>query len=117
MYTFRLDTIVVIVISFIVGVDIPKLFESLDHTPGDQVSEGGFRFSTPGQMSVDNRTVFGHHFDRDHPEGSGRRHIDTFIHVFDNSGCHTDRKSTRLNSSHVAISYAVFCLKKKKNNQ
>src|SRR5690625_7128278 len=25
------------------------------------------------------------------------------------------RKSTRLNSSHVAISYAVFCLKKKKN--
>src|SRR5690625_7129460 len=27
----------------------------------------------------------------------------------------TDRKSTRLNSSHVDISYAVFCLKKKKN--
>src|SRR5207253_8940049 len=26
----------------------------------------------------------------------------------------SDRKSTRLNSSHVAISYAVFCLKKKK---
>src|SRR5207253_3780435 len=26
---------------------------------------------------------------------------------------HRDRKSTRLNSSHVAISYAVFCLKKK----
>src|SRR5437870_8203878 len=27
-----------------------------------------------------------------------------------------DRKSTRLNSSHVAISYAVFCLKKKKQS-
>src|SRR5438876_12255455 len=27
-----------------------------------------------------------------------------------------DRKSTRLNSSHPSISYAVFCLKKKKNN-
>src|SRR3989442_2722962 len=27
-----------------------------------------------------------------------------------------DRKSTRLNSSHVRISYAVFCLKKKKNH-
>src|SRR5256886_8646855 len=27
-----------------------------------------------------------------------------------------DRKSTRLNSSHSQISYAVFCLKKKKNN-
>src|SRR5690606_42133303 len=29
-------------------------------------------------------------------------------------GRHPDRKSTRLNSSHVKISYAVFCLKKKK---
>src|SRR5690625_5453622 len=29
----------------------------------------------------------------------------------------TDRKSTRLNSSHVAISYAVFCLKKKRKNK
>src|SRR2546426_6451532 len=28
-----------------------------------------------------------------------------------------DRKSTRLNSSHLVISYAVFCLKKKKNNR
>src|SRR5690606_42043607 len=33
--------------------------------------------------------------------------------------CNTnkDRKSTRLNSSHVKISYAVFCLKKKKKNK
>src|SRR5690625_6121934 len=30
------------------------------------------------------------------------------------SGAIRDRKSTRLNSSHVAISYAVFCLKKEK---
>src|SRR5437868_9014708 len=29
----------------------------------------------------------------------------------------TDRKSTRLNSSHVSISYAVFCLKKKKDRK
>src|SRR3989442_7594170 len=29
----------------------------------------------------------------------------------------TDRKSTRLNSSHVRISYAVFCLKKKTHNE
>src|SRR5205814_9217907 len=28
-----------------------------------------------------------------------------------------DRKSTRLNSSHLGISYAVFCLKKKKNDR
>src|SRR5690349_24759520 len=31
--------------------------------------------------------------------------------------CFSDRKSTRLNSSHVEISYAVFCLKKKKKNR
>src|SRR5436189_2897156 len=31
-------------------------------------------------------------------------------------GSATDRKSTRLNSSHRCISYAVFCLKKKKDN-
>src|SRR5437764_2615179 len=31
-------------------------------------------------------------------------------------GRQLDRKSTRLNSSHRCISYAVFCLKKKKNN-
>src|SRR5690348_9899398 len=30
--------------------------------------------------------------------------------------CDLDRKSTRLNSSHPSISYAVFCLKKKKKN-
>src|SRR2546430_9265339 len=30
-------------------------------------------------------------------------------------GFYADRKSTRLNSSHSQISYAVFCLKKKKN--
>src|SRR3712207_8839507 len=30
---------------------------------------------------------------------------------------HKDRKSTRLNSSHANISYAVFCLKKKKTKQ
>src|SRR5256885_11024476 len=36
--------------------------------------------------------------------------IDDFVTVNDK-----DRKSTRLNSSHLVISYAVFCLKKKKN--
>src|SRR5260221_7273457 len=32
-------------------------------------------------------------------------------------GIEEDRKSTRLNSSHTVISYAVFCLKKKKKKQ
>src|SRR2546422_6032564 len=34
----------------------------------------------------------------------------------DGEGYHSDRESTRLNSSHGYISYAVFCLKKKKND-
>src|SRR3712207_6939830 len=34
--------------------------------------------------------------------------------IFRNAALQTDRKSTRLNSSHANISYAVFCLKKKK---
>src|SRR5690554_812622 len=37
------------------------------------------------------------------------------IYMMFDSGARGDRKSTRLNSSHVRISYAVFCLKKKKN--
>src|SRR5947207_12720707 len=36
-------------------------------------------------------------------------------HLADQVGA-GDRKSTRLNSSHTVISYAVFCLKKKKGN-
>src|SRR3712207_7600801 len=38
-----------------------------------------------------------------------------FIQAVRDAGL-VDRKSTRLNSSHANISYAVFCLKKKKNN-
>src|SRR5437870_10870579 len=49
--------------------------------------------------------------------GLRMRHGAELVAVFTDSG-HSpesrDRKSTRLNSSHVAISYAVFCLKKKK---
>src|SRR5258708_27704102 len=36
-------------------------------------------------------------------------------HALGVEGLEADRKSTRLNSSHQIISYAVFCLKKKKN--
>src|SRR5438874_3277517 len=41
-----------------------------------------------------------------------RRYVRSEAHSFQR-----DRKSTRLNSSHVEISYAVFCLKKKKKIQ
>src|SRR5256885_4709074 len=36
--------------------------------------------------------------------------------ISDDAKLMADRKSTRLNSSHLVISYAVFCLKKKKNS-
>src|SRR2546426_8829514 len=39
------------------------------------------------------------------------------VNLFDVLDAHGDRKSTRLNSSHLVISYAVFCLKKKKTNK
>src|SRR2546426_4324998 len=38
------------------------------------------------------------------------------VHVLAAPGSLADRKSTRLNSSHLVISYAVFCLKKKKTS-
>src|SRR5690349_23138891 len=38
------------------------------------------------------------------------------VEAYDLGADAEDRKSTRLNSSHVEISYAVFCLKKKKQN-
>src|SRR5207253_192952 len=42
-----------------------------------------------------------------------RRGDFSMMHFTASPSRHVDRKSTRLNSSHVAISYAVFCLKKK----
>src|SRR5258708_15395426 len=44
----------------------------------------------------------------------GCHHCQLRQHVSDTHHCLIDRKSTRLNSSHQIISYAVFCLKKKK---
>src|SRR2546427_1441679 len=38
------------------------------------------------------------------------------LHLTASAVSHQDRKSTRLNSSHSQISYAVFCLKKKKKH-
>src|SRR5439155_565194 len=55
--------------------------------------------------------------------GNRTRNSLTFLWIWSGSeaapgnSSNTDRKSTRLNSSHVAISYAVFCLKKKKKQK
>src|SRR5258705_1655669 len=47
--------------------------------------------------------------------GMCRMHKVNRLHIF--GLIHSDRKSTRLNSSHLGISYAVFCLKKKKTRK
>src|SRR2546430_11265845 len=49
--------------------------------------------------------------------GPGPGHPEWRAGVRRQPGAVEDRKSTRLNSSHSQISYAVFCLKKKKNNK
>src|SRR2546427_1070212 len=59
----------------------------------------------------------GHHQKRPHvrPENARGRPADS--RVVRSSGAGGDRKSTRLNSSRSQISYAVFCLKKKKKSK
>src|SRR5690349_23711551 len=56
-----------------------------------------------------------------HPEGRNSRGGSDGRRIGERTGVRTvvdrDRKSTRLNSSHVEISYAVFCLKKKKEEE
>src|SRR5437773_9059241 len=48
---------------------------------------------------------------------SGTRTTALIVAVEPRPGREVDRKSTRLNSSHITISYAVFCLKKKKKDK
>src|SRR5204862_4710296 len=67
----------------------PVPFEVVDQRPVEVAAEID---------AAENRVVHGARRGRDHPGPDA-----------------VDRKSTRLNSSHVEISYAVFCLKKKKN--
>src|SRR2546430_12851868 len=65
-------------------------------------ADGSYRGSTGIGAAPD--TIFTM---RDDPDDKARRWLDAV-------GRWGDRKSTRLNSSHSQISYAVFCLKKKK---
>src|SRR5690349_23328923 len=58
-----------------------------------------------------------HRRDEDDPAArlaERRQHRLRHRHLADHVHVELDRKSTRLNSSHVEISYAVFCLKKKR---
>src|SRR5256885_11771100 len=63
--------------------------------------------------------VVGEHLDGGHTTGFGGAGVSGGEGDEDVAGTvarDADRKSTRLNSSHLVISYAVFCLKKKKTN-
>src|SRR2546426_4403205 len=62
----------------------------------------------PGRTALQSR--------RQTPRGNASR-FTTLAQIDSRHDClRQDRKSTRLNSSHLVISYAVFCLKKKKKN-
>src|SRR3712207_8165106 len=78
-----------------------------------------FPYTTLFRSIIDGDLVLGNHFALNQgPDGIHLAEVDcviqrTLIHVRKEM---RDRKSTRLNSSHANISYAVFCLKKKKRN-
>src|SRR5687768_17978843 len=72
------------------------------------------RFVTsPGLDSIERTKLFKLAWDIVGSEFAGRHAQYELFYA----GSRSDRKSTRLNSSHGYISYAVFCLKKKKNKQ
>src|SRR3712207_8188984 len=84
------------------------LFRSIERTPARQPGREACRYL---EGSVSNRELVGH----------GDAMVQEVAVLL---GCASDcrharrdRKSTRLNSSHANISYAVFCLKKKKQKQ
>src|SRR5688572_30887459 len=75
-----------------------------------------FRSRSEEGLATDARSAI---LDRQKSDGDIVRHVPTDCRPFESVGSNiyqrSDRKSTRLNSSHSQISYAVFCLKKKKN--
>src|SRR5256885_13054846 len=83
----------------------------------------GRRPQTASERRIDRKARIGiEHFvarldQRHHPERerhfAARRHQDLLRRCIYAARALQDRKSTRLNSSHLVISYAVFCLKKK----
>src|SRR5690625_4561293 len=98
------------------------VFDRIEEVVAELVSHSkeqpiGIGMGLPGMVSMDRKIVKyppnlpGWKVERVSEELQKRTGLDT---VIENDA---DRKSTRLNSSHVANSYAVFCLKKKKKNR
>src|SRR5256886_5690721 len=89
----------------------------------DQVGAGTSRASTRSSQNQDTAYALNYHESTKHSEISLRtsgHYLDwadkpSQFKIYEGLTSISDRKSTRLNSSHSQISYAVFCLKKKKN--
>src|SRR5439155_10371141 len=96
---------------------LPEACRSSTHLPSDQGAprHALLRRSDRAQYAGERttRTARGNHAPCERDGGRRRATIALTRRVIP-SRSSGDRKSTRLNSSHVAISYAVFCLKKKK---
>src|SRR5439155_16568032 len=102
---------------------LPRLAPEPRRRAGQQGRAGrsGLRDGLGGRGDCERRLVL---VDRRRPAATARHHQHEHRHDDPPPHCpppprakriaRGDRKSTRLNSSHVAISYAVFCLKKKK---
>src|SRR5688500_19803624 len=87
------------------------LFRSADHRPPAQPGEGQAQAQVQAALGHAEALVFLDHLvDARAVPGEA---VECFLGV---GGSVLDRKSTRLNSSHLVISYAVFCWKKKKKN-
>src|SRR5690625_5327024 len=91
------------------------LFKYPQRFGGMQAPCVGFHSGRPNGMGMYQHHIIGQTlFPRAHQRCEGKTvaaEVGENFHHLD----FVDRKSTRLNSSHVAISYAVFCLKKKKH--
>src|SRR5207253_9687469 len=93
----------------------PRHISHLPSFPTRRSSDLGFSY-----LDTQHRALFMRHqtLHFDMPKSRSRQNsacqVKSIFEGLDLAGGILDRKSTRLNSSHVAISYAVFCLKKKK---
>src|SRR5689334_24478286 len=77
----------------------------------------GEQFADPGRRHAPIGVDGPHVVDDLHDEPEALPHRPQQLGVTGTAASEPDRKSTRLNSSHSSISYAVFCLKKKKKTK
>src|SRR5207249_6701675 len=99
----------------------PRALTSATQEPGQATTDQWFQwiaFTKNGKLAT---SYYDRQYGTDEVTGysdvsiSGSGDLDQFVvQRVSSSSMPIDRKSTRLNSSHVSISYAVFCLKKKR---